>query len=126
MASSSLGVESATEAVAGSVAAFLVAPETRVDATSSVALRTSTSDEASLALTVHNLAEQVQHTEAMLDERCAATLDKLPKYIGLLQLIAKNLVTLTQNARKLRELAAQVATDSAVQLPPAIAALARK
>ena len=51
-----------------------------------------------------------------MEEKCAATFNKLPRYTILLRKIAENLKVLASNAQKVKELATEVAQTCEVNI----------
>jgi hypothetical protein len=80
-------------------------------------LDTSRTDEAGMRVAVTAVGEQLDAISTQLDERCLQTFSKLPRYTALLQKIKTNLDVLTSNAKKVKELAQEVATECGVTVP---------
>jgi hypothetical protein len=114
----SLSSEDAARVVAGALSERYYGEARVPDATLSAALVAATASEEALSAAVADATAQLGEANDALARACDETFQKLPRYIELLRRIGSNLAVLGGNARRLKELAAQVANECQVPLPP--------
>jgi hypothetical protein len=118
--------------VAAAFAEHFDAPNERHDTLFRAATDAAKEQEPILRDAVISISDRLADADQELNEKCAATFSKLPRYISLLQKITSNLGVLASNAKKVKELAGEVAQECGVQTTvasaaaPAAAAAAKK
>jgi hypothetical protein len=80
------------------------------------AINEAAASEKPLADKIEEANVQLLAVEHLLEDKCAETFSKLPKYTDLLLRISSNLVVLGSNAKRLKELSLEVAKECDVPL----------
>ena len=75
------------------------------------AIRDAIQSEKPLVEKFNQANEQMASIDQTLEEKCAETFSKLPKYTELLVKIRANLVVLANNAKRLKDLSSEVAKE---------------